>query len=181
MLDKNNSLLLMIDVQEKLTDMLKERCENAKEKTLKLIKAADIMGIKTVITEQYPKGLGNTVPEIREILKEKYIPFEKTNFSAVSEDEILKEIEKSNKKQIVIFGIEAHICVFQTALELKEKGCEVFVVEDASYSRCDIEKEIAMKNLRSFGIMTPSVEMILFMWLKNSKNPSFKEVQSLIK
>lgn len=181
MLNKNNTVLVMIDVQDKLVNMLKENSQIAREKSLKIINAADILKIDTIITEQYPKGLGQTIEDIRNLLKEKYQPYEKTNFSAVKEDEILKAIEKTGKKQVVLFGIEAHICVFQTALELKEKGYEVFVVSDISYSRNDEEKNIAMQNLRHLNIMTPTLEMVLFMWLEGSKNPNFKEVQALIK
>lgn len=181
MLNQENSLVLMIDVQEKLTSMLKDKMEIAKEKSLKIIKAAKALNIKTIITEQYPKGLGSTISEIKEILLDKYVPFEKTNFSIVKEANILNEIKKEDKKQIVIFGIEAHICVFQTAVELKEMGYEVFVVQDASFSRSDYEKEEAMKNLRALNILTPTLESVLFMWLKGSSHPNFKEVQALIK
>lgn len=181
MLNKDNSILLVIDVQEKLVNMLKERAEIAAVKSLKIINAAKILNIDTIITEQYPKGLGQTIESVRNLLDENYAPFEKTTFSAVKENEILSAIEKTKKKQVVLFGIEAHICVFQTALELKEKGYEVFVVSDISYSRCDKEKEVAMQNLRHLDIMTPTLEMVLFMWLEGSKNPNFKEVQALIK
>lgn len=180
MLDLEKCFLLMIDVQEKLVNMLKEK-EEARQKSLKLIWAADILGVETLITEQYPKGLLSTIDEIKECLKDKYRPFEKTAFAASMEDEIYSEIIKTDKKQVVLFGIEAHICVFQTALDLKEKGFEVFVVNDVCYSRCEKEKELAMQNLRHKGIMTPSLESVLFMWLKSSKHPKFKEVQALIK
>ena len=88
---------------------------------------------------------------------------------------------KEHKKQAVLFGIESHICVFQTAIELKEKGYEVYVVSDISFSRSDKEKEAALKNLRHFGILTLTLESVLFMWLETSKNPCFKEIQALIK
>ena len=173
MLNSENTLLLVVDIQEKLTGMLKENKETAEQNAKKIVKAAKILKIKTVVSEQYPKGLGSTVEAVK--------IFEKTQFSLASEKEILDEILKSGKKQIVIFGIEAHICVFQTALELKEKGYEVFVVSDISYSRNNEERLLALKNLRHFGIMTPSLETVLFMWLRGSKNPNFKEIQSLIK
>lgn len=179
MLNQKDSLLLVVDIQEKLVNMLKN--EDIKNDFFKISKAANLLDIKTIVSEQYPKGLGKTIKEVKENLSDNALFFEKTSFSAIKEEKILEEIEKSNKKQVVLFGIEAHICVFQTALELKEKGYEVFVVSDLSYSRNDKEKELAMKNLRHKGIMTLSLEMVLFMWLGGSKNPNFKEVQALIK
>ena len=182
MLNSKDSILVMIDVQNKLVGMLsKDKQDAMVEKTKKIVNAAKILNIDTITTEQYPKGLGATIQEVQEILGEKYLPFEKTNFSVVKENEILDAIKKTGKKQVVLFGIEAHICVFQTAIELCEMGYEVFVVQDISYSRKDEEKLLAMKNLRHFGILTLSLEMVLFMWLKGSKNPNFKEVQALIK
>ncbi len=181
MLNSENTLLLVVDIQEKLTGMLKENKETAEQNAKKIVKAAKILKIKTVVSEQYPKGLGSTVEAVRNEFPQDVKIFEKTQFSLASEKEILDEILKSGKKQIVIFGIEAHICVFQTALELKEKGYEVFVVSDISYSRNNEERLLALKNLRHFGIMTPSLETVLFMWLRGSKNPNFKEIQSLIK
>ena len=144
MLNKNDSVLIMIDVQEKLVNMLDTpNKEEAASKSLKIIKAADILNIPFVITEQYPKGLGLTIEEIRTYLGEKYLPFEKTAFSLVKEEEIYNALIKEHKKQAVLFGIESHICVFQTAIELKEKGYEVYVVSDISFSRSDKEKEAA--------------------------------------
>lgn len=182
MLNSKNSILIMIDVQDKLVKMLNEKNQNEMvEKTKKIVSAAKILHIDTITTEQYPKGLGATIQEVQEILGEKYLPFEKTNFSIVKEDEIFEAVKKTGKKQVVLFGIEAHICVFQTAIELKEMGYEVFVVYDISHSRKDEEKLLAMKNLSQLGILTLSLEMVLFMWLTGSKNPNFKEVQALIK
>ncbi|MCD8023962.1 MAG: isochorismatase family protein, partial [Candidatus Gastranaerophilales bacterium] len=152
-----------------------------KEYVPKIISAARILNIKTILTEQYPNGLGSTINAVKSALGKKSSVYEKTYFSLVKEEKIFNEIEKSNKKQAVIFGIEAHICVYQTAIELFERGYEVFVVSDISYSRKDFERDFAMQNLRHIGIQTPTLETVLFMWLEGSKNPAFKEIQSLIK
>ena len=182
MLNAFNSLLIMIDVQEKLVNALNtEDKKSIEEKTLKIINAAKILKIDTIVTEQYPKGLGTTLKPVIDILGENYKPFEKTNFSVTGEENIFNAIKKTGKKQIVVFGMEAHICVFQTAIALKEKGYEVFVVSDGSFSRKKEEKEAAFQNMRHTGILTPTVEMVLFMWLKGSSSPCFKEVQALIK
>lgn len=181
MLNINDTLLLGIDIQEKLVFAMRENSEHAKNNFIKLINASQILNIETILTEQYPKGLGSTIEPVIEILKDKYKPFEKTHFCAILEEDILNKINKAGKKQIVLFGIEAHICVFQTAIELKEKGYEVFVISDCTYSRNDMEKEEALKFLRHKGVMTPTLEMVLFMWLKSSGHKNFKEIQSLIK
>lgn len=181
MLNIENTLLLGIDIQEKLVFAMRENSEVAKNNFIKLIKAAKILNIETILTEQYSKGLGSTIEPIVKILEDRYKPFEKTHFCAILEENILNKINSTAKKQIVLFGIEAHICVFQTAIGLKEKGYEVFVVSDCSYSRNDKEKDEALKFLRHKDIMTPTLEMVLFMWLKNSGHKNFKEIQNLIK
>lgn len=181
MLNQEYSLILMIDIQEKLVSMLGDKGKILREKAIKFIKASKILNIKTIITEQYPKGLLETIPEIKEILDIDYKPFEKTSFSATLENDILNEIKSTGKKQIILFGIEAHICVLQTALSLKEMGYEVFVISDIIGSRSDFEKEAAIKLMNEKGILTLTLEIILFMLLKSSKHPNFKEVQALIK
>lgn len=181
MLSIENTILLGIDIQEKLVLAVQKNKEIAEDNFIKLVMAAKILNIKTILTEQYPKGLGATIEPIIELLKEDYKPYEKTSFCAVLEENISDEIINSNKKQILLFGIEAHICVFQTAIELKEKGYEVFVISDCTYSRNKYEKEAALEILRHRGIMTPTLEMVLFMWLKSSRHKNFKEIQNLIK
>ncbi len=196
MLNKNNSILLGIDIQEKLVAMLKERAEAAISNSLKIIKTAKILNIETFLTEQYPKGLGATILPIREFLGEKYSPIEKTSFSAIGYNEpcvenaalqkdngnlLLQKIKQTGKKQIVLFGIEAHICVYQTALALKDLGYEVYIICDACFSRNPHESEIAFQNLKDNKIQIITLEMLLFLWLQSSKTPGFKEIQGLIK
>lgn len=182
MLNKDDSILIIIDVQDKLVNMLdSENKEKAITNSKKIIQASNILNIPVIITEQYPKGLGLTIENVRDCLNEKYYPYEKTSFSIVKDENIYNAIIKESKKQIVLFGIEAHICVFQSALELKEKGYEVYVVSDITFSRNNEEKISSLQNLRHLNIQTPSLETVLFMWLETSKNPSFKEIQNLIK
>ena len=181
MLKKDNSFLMMIDMQDKLVSMLKDKADFAISQTEKLIKAAKILNIDTITTEQYPKGLGPTIEVARNCLSEKYVPYEKTSFSAIDEENIYNAAKEIKKTQAILFGIEAHICVFQTAIALKNKGWDVFVVEDATFSRNDSQKQTALQTLRHFNIPTLTVEMVIFMWLKSSLHPNFKEVQALIK
>lgn len=182
MLNTLDSLVLIIDIQDRLTTMLDEEvCAQMIENSQKLIAAAKVLGIDTIVTEQYPKGLGQTIQGIRDTLGEKYMPVEKTAFNALLEDRFLSTIKSHNKKQIVICGIESHICVLQTAVALIKEGFEVYVVKDVCASRKKSEFKCAMELLRQNGAKICSLEIVLFGWLKGAKCPYFKEVQALIK
>ena len=167
--------LLVIDVQEKLVNMLTD--ETVKNEAIKISKACGILEIPTVITEQYPKGLGYTIEEIKSVLPNaEYI--EKTMFSAYQEDEVKKLL---SQKQVILIGIETHICVLQTALELINEGYEVFVVQNACGSRNEENKQAALRRLIHAGAQIVTTEMVLFELLEGSKHPKFKEIQALIK
>ena len=169
------ALFLIIDVQEKLVSMLDD--ENVKIDSIKLAKTASILDIPTVITEQYPKGLGSTIQEIKEVLPNaEYV--EKNTFSAFKEDEVKKLLSQT---QIIIFGIETHICVLQTAMDLLNEGYEVFLVQNACGSRTEKNKEAALRRLIHAGVQIVTTEMVIFELLESSKHPNFKEIQSLIK
>lgn len=177
-LNPDESLFLIIDIQDKLVNMLEDKA--VAENAVKIAKAAGILNIPSVITEQYPKGLGQTIDEIKNALKDaKYI--EKTSFSACLEPGFNDLIKTENKRQIVISGIETHICVLQTAFDLLNSGCEIFVVESACASRKQNDKISALKRLENAGAQILSTEQVVFEWLKTAKNPKFKEVQCLIK
>lgn len=174
-INNEESMLLVIDVQEKLVNMLSD--ENIKTNSIKLAKACGILEVQAVITEQYPKGLGSTIEAIKEALPDaKYV--EKTSFSAYKEDEIKKYL---SQKQIIIYGIETHICVLQTALDLLKEGYEVFVVQDACGSRTEENKLAALRRLIHAGAQIVTTEMVIFELLESSKHPKFKEVQAIIK
>lgn len=174
-LNKLDAQFLIIDVQEKLVNMLKDKTCAAKSEIL--AKTANIMQLPVIITEQYPKGLGQTIPTVKDNLPDNAKYFEKVSFSAIDDKFLEKEL---TKKQIVIFGIEAHICVLQTAIALLNKGFEVFVVKDACASRNDYEFSLAIERLSSAGAVITCCEMVLFELLETAKNPDFKAVQALI-
>ena len=179
MLQKENSLLLIIDIQEKLVKMVGPN-NPVSQNCQKLLKASAILNIPCIITEQYPKGLGETISEIKSANPTaKY--FEKTSFSAISTEEIKKAIITSEKKQVILCGIEAHICVLQTALELLSIGIEVFVVKDACASRKEDNFNNAFNRLAQEGARITDTEITLFELLRSSTHPNFKEIQSLIK
>lgn len=178
-LNAENSLLLVIDVQEKLVQMLDKNVVVARAS--KLVKAANILNIPTIVTQQYKKGIGETVEAVRENLSSSALFFEKTAFSALNEPGFIEKLNSYGKKQIVICGIETHICVHQTVADLLDKGFEVYVAKDACASRNKYEFKQGIERMEANGAKISCLEIILFEWLKDAKNPHFKEIQALIK
>lgn len=175
----NNTVLLVIDVQERLLPAINEK-EALLLNALKCIKAARILDLPLVYTEQYPKGLGLTVTELREDLDDAPV-FEKTDFSCLG-SEGLKTFLKNNKiKKVMLAGIEAHVCVFQTARDLIDAGYEVLIVADAVSSRNDFDKKWALKNLREMGAAVSTFECFFMEYLKGSRHPKFKEISAVLK
>ncbi len=183
MLNIEDSILVIIDIQDRLVQASKYGAEVA-ENMAKLAKAANILNIPTIITEQYPKGLGNTVPMLKVAISPEAFITEKASFSAMLETEFsqkMQELKNLGKKQILIGGIETHICVLQTAAELINEGFEVYVAKDACASRHKEEYKAGLELLKQYGAKITCVEIALFEWLKTSKQPNFKEIQNLIK
>ena len=178
-LPAENSLVLIIDIQERLVGALEK--DVIVENAVKIASAARALEIPVLLTGQYPKGLGHTVPQLQEALPEGSEVVEKTYFNALLEDGMLDKIKSCNKKQIVIFGIETHICVHQTASALIDAGFEVYVIKDACASRNKYEFKQGIEAMLVNGVKPSCVEIALFEWLKGAKNPKFKEVQALIK
>ncbi len=179
MLDRKECLLLVIDVQEKLVSALDK--DTVVRRTETLVKAAKIIEIPTIVTEQYSKGLGSTVNPIKQNLDKNSPIIEKSAFSAVKEKGFMDVLKSFNKNQIVICGIETHVCVHQTASDLISEGFEVYVAKDACASRNKYEFKQGIDRMQENGAKISCVEIILFEWLKSSKNPYFKEIQALIK
>ena len=180
MQDIQNSILLIIDIQEKLLNAVFNK-NSLKNKAVILTHAASILNIPIFITEQYPKGLGSTIPEIQTLLPENNFVTEKTEFNAFENESAFEKFKDFNKKQIIIFGIETHICVYQTAEFLLNNGYNVTLAADACGSRSLDEYNYGLDNLKHKGADIKSTEMILFELLKTAKHPKFKEIQSLIK
>lgn len=178
-LSAENSLLLIIDIQERLVAALDK--DIVVSKAVKVANAAKILGIPTIVTEQYPKGLGNTVEQLKAVLPSDAEFVEKTSFNALLEEGMADKIKSYGKKQVVIFGIETHICVHQTAAALLEAGYDVYVIKDACASRNKYEFKQGIDIMQQNGVKVSCVEIALFEWLKGAKNPKFKEVQALIK
>ena len=175
---REHTALLVIDVQERLMPVIFEQ-EKIFANVNKLLRGAEILNLETIVTEQYPKGLGNTCKEIQ--LTEKQGIIEKTCFSSMLSTEVNDQLKLTNIKSLIICGVEAHICVLKTTLDALKAGYEVHVVADAVSSRTNENKQLAIKRLRHAGAYITSVEMILFQLLDYAGTDEFKAISKLIK
>jgi nicotinamidase-related amidase len=154
--------------------------ERLLQNLLKLIKGIRVLDIPVILTEQYPAGLGPTLPEISQLLPG-IQPIEKLSFSCCGEERFGRELEQSHRQQVLIAGIEAHVCVYQTAMDLLRMGYEVHVVADGVSSRDAANKEVCLKQMNSAGINLTTVEMALFEVLKVAKGDRFKQISNIVK
>ncbi len=180
--DKTNSQLLIIDVQERLcaampAPVLAQLLRN----TTVLITAARALQIPLLVTEQYPQGLGSTHAQIKTALPDDQSFYSKTCFSSCGAKDIKPLLTVHAHGQFILTGMEAHVCVLQTALELKQQGATVFVVEDAICSRFKPQFNNAIARLRAEGIVISSTESVLFEWLRDASHPQFKALAPLIR
>jgi len=175
---KEQTALLVIDVQERLMPVIHEQ-EKIFANVNKLLRGAEILGLETIITEQYPKGLGNTCKEV-EIGEGKTL-IEKVCFSCMLSEPVTEQLKLTNKKALIVCGVESHICVLKTTLDALKQGYEVHVVADAVSSRTAENKQIALDRMRQAGAFITSVEMILFMLLDKAGTDEFKAISKLIK
>ncbi|MDO5016726.1 MAG: isochorismatase family protein [Eubacteriales bacterium] len=173
-------LHLLIDVQERLAPLIQDR--GVVEQNVRImVEACQALAIPTLVTEQYPKGLGPTVPELKAVCDAagaKY--YAKTRFTAAI-PEVLAEIEESGRQSIILTGMEAHICVWQTAMDLLALGYQVYLPEDAIGSRQSKHKQRALDNLILYGAEVVPVEGLLFELIQDSKHSAFKTISNLIK
>lgn len=177
-----DSLLLIIDIQTKLTNIMPINVlARLKRNTTLLIRSADLLKIPVIASAQYPKGLGPVEPEITEILPGDTTIYEKTCFSCADTEPLMETLGKSGKQQVILAGMEAHICVLQTALDLYSAGFAVFVATDGICSRNRENYENALQRMQHAGIVTASSESIIFEWLKDAGHDQFKAISSMIK
>lgn len=176
--DVNESIFVVVDVQEKLlTAMPKGVQGRIVEQVNTLLTASEALSIPVIITEQYPAGLGHTSSELT-IADGTVV--EKTSFSCMQEDNFCKQLESFDRKQIILTGMESHICILQTAFDLQIQGYQVYVVEDAISSRLKANQYNALQRLSNAGIVVTNVESVLFEWLADAKHPAFKALSKLI-
>ncbi|MEN8162515.1 MAG: hydrolase [Acidobacteriota bacterium] len=169
--------LLLIDVQERINGVIVDQNHLSRQGVL--LEAFGALDLPVVTTEQYPKGLGPTLPELADRLPSP--PVEKMTFSCARQPEAMAAIEATGRKQIVVTGIETHVCVLQTALDLLEKGYEVHVPHDAVNSRRALDKEWALHRMLAAGAVISATESALFELLERCGSDQFKAVSKLIR
>ena len=179
-LDPGRVALAVVDVQESFRPHIEDFASLAARVAL-VARASLLLGVPVVVTEQYPKGLGRTVEEIRAALPEDFGPVEKTAFSSCGAQPFLNELERTRARQIIVCGIEAHICVNQTAHDLLARGHQVHLLTDCITARSDSNKKIGLAKMQTSGALPSSVELALFELLRDARHEQFKAVQKLIK
>lgn len=178
-IDKEDTVLLIVDIQEKLAVVMKER-EKVVGNNLHLIELAKMLGMPVVVTEQYPKGLGVTASEIREALPS-YHPVEKTTFDCCGQPAFLQELKAHNKGTVILMGMETHICVLQTCIGLLKGGLNVHLVQDAVCSRTKDNWKMGVQFMRDAGSVVTCTETVLFQLLKVAGTEEFKKISKRIK
>ncbi len=175
-LDRSRAALVVVDVQEAFRPAVLD-FERVAHNVAVLVRGARVLGLPTLVTEQYPKGLGHTVAEVAEHL-DGVEPLEKVAFSAVEADGFDAAL---GVDQVLLCGIEAHVCVSQTAEDLLAKGVEVHDAQDAVTSRTADNRALGLHKMERSGATVTSVETALFELLRRAGTPEFKEVQALVK
>jgi nicotinamidase-related amidase len=178
-IDRQASGLLVIDIQERLLPSIFEK-ERVVRNAVLLIRGMQVLGRKIIVTEQYPKGIGPTVPEVAGAL-EGFQPLEKLTFSAVGADGFNRAFAKMGATDVVLCGIEAHVCVTQTCMDLLDRGLRVFVVGDAVSSRTPENWKLGLERMHDAGAVVVSTEMILFELLERAGTTEFKQLLPLLK
>lgn len=176
---RSSTVLTVIDVQTKLLPTIVNADEIVARMEL-LIRGAHVLGVPVICTEQYPRGLGATDPRILRLLGEG-ARIEKSTFSAAGERAFGEAMEKHRVTSVVIVGIETHVCVAQTALDLKAFGINVIVAADAVSSRTKTDRSIALNRLQAAGVVISSVEGVLFDLTEVAGTPEFKEILRLVR
>jgi nicotinamidase-related amidase len=179
LLEAARSSLLLVDIQERLAPAIHDGSALI-ERARILLAAADRLRIPITVTEQYPQGLGPTDARLLPLPHEARI-FAKTCFSATREPAIRTHLDGLHRPQLVVAGMEAHICVLQSALELQESGFDVFVCADATGSRRVSSRDLGLARLRDRGVDVVDVEMVLFEWLGAAGTDTFRELSRLIR
>jgi len=176
---RNDTAIIIIDLQEKLMKVMKEK-EKVYKNTNLLLAVAKELDIPVILTEQYPKGLGTTIRDIKDNLPQGYYRLEKFKFSAYSDEfrDILRQI---NRKTLVVTGSETHICVFQTTRDLVVAGYNVHVVKDAVCSRFKENYKNGLELMKDSGAVITNTETVVFDLLEYSNKPEFKAISPLLK
>lgn len=177
MITPANTTLLIVDIQERLLPALHEH-QAFLAACRQFITGANLLGVPHIITEQYPKGLGATVPDIA-LLTPDAPKFSKTQFSAYTA-EVAAALQSRQPANIVLIGCETHICMLQTVLDLRQQGYNVFIPQECATSRTAANKANGLQQIQAAGGIVSNIESLLFMLLKDAQHPQFKAISKLI-
>ena len=179
MLRNDNAVLVMVDFQVRMMPAINHH-EELLENVVKFAKGCRVLDVQTLVTQQYTKGLGDTMPEIKEALGEcEYV--EKISFSCCGSDEFTEKLKNSGKKNVLVTGIEAHICVQQTVLDLLNDGYNVYLIVDCIGSRTDRNRLYGERRMEQAGAVLTTMESVLFEMLERADHPKRKEITAIVK
>ncbi len=179
-LNRIHTALVVIDIQEAFRNVIPDFAVVA-SRVSTAVRCFQILEVPIFVTEQYPKGLGRTAEEILLALPDDFEVFEKTTFSSCGANAFVAQLEKANVHQVVLCGLETHVCVNQTAHDLLDRGFQVHLLTDVVCSRFEENKAAGLAKMQMNGVIPSSIEMALFELMRDAKHEHFKEIQALIK
>lgn len=179
MFTQQESALVLIDIQGKLAESMQER-EALSDNLIRLARSAALLQLPTLWVEQSPDKMGRTIAPLAELLSG-HLPIAKTSFSCCGEPTFMQALKQTGRHQLILAGIECHVCVFQTAADLLAAGYEVQVVADAVSSRTLANRQIGLERMRALGAQITSTETLLFELMKTSSHPNFRDIAKLIR
>jgi len=178
-IDKDEAVLVVVDYQDRIVPAMNEG-KQVIETAAKFIRGCRVLGLPVIVTQQYTKGLGETVPGIKEALGA-FEPVEKKSFSAAGSKEFMRRLEGSDRETVIVIGIEAHVCVEQTVLDLIGEGYDVFVITDCISSRHKADMHEACRRMVHSGAVLTTYEAALFEMLGSASEPGFREISAIVK
>ena len=178
-INREDTLAVFIDYQEKLMPVMHHKDE-LQDKVVRLARGLGVLGIPHIVTQQYTKGIGETIPEIAEAIGE-FEPIDKTTFSCLGHVDFINQLEIESKPNIIVCGIEAHICVQQTVEQLLAEGYNVYIPVDCISSRSQTDLLWATERMEKAGAVMTTYESILYELLKDSKEEGFREISKIVK
>jgi nicotinamidase-related amidase len=179
-LDQKKTALVIVDLQEAFRSPINDFAQIASRISI-VVRGFQILNLPIIITEQYPKGLGRTAEEILFLMPQEFEFIEKSTFSSCGAGAFIEKLKNTEATQILLCGLEAHVCINQTAHDLLNENFDVHLLYDCISSRFSHDKEAALKKMRASGVVPSSVEMALFELIGDSKHEHFKEIQNLIR
>jgi nicotinamidase-related amidase len=179
MLSSNNAVLVIVDVQGKLATLMKDK-DTLFENLVRMTRGAKALDIPILWNEQVPEKLGETIAELKEILTDN-APLPKSSFSCCGNPVFMDKLKATGRRQVLLVGIETHICVYQTARDLIESGFEVHLVVDAVSSRFKVNRRIGIERMKNTGAILTTVEMSLFEMLGKAEGEQFKQIAKIVK